>query len=200
MKLALLIAALCASCTAFTVAPQMHPKPQLGLQQANKASKANKVLALRGGGAPTLNVDPTVIQKALKFRKIFKASDGLVVVFLWSVPYLLGAIPGPIGRFVQKKFFETVYLKDDAELAYIRWEILWILGSLANTLVLMITLDQNVRVRRCAAVWGTTFTLAFLKFYVENERGWITGNYRFAQLIHASVALSCWWGVAQSLA
>ena len=64
----------------------------------------------------------------------------------------------------------------------------------------MITLDQNVRGRRCAAVWGTTLTLAFLKFYVENERGWITGNYRFAQLIHASVALSCWWGVAQSLA
>ena len=101
MKLALLIAALCASCTAFTVAPQMHPKPQLGLQQANKASKANnKVLALRGGGAPTLNVDPTVIQKALKFRKIFKASDGLVVVFLWSVPYLLGAIPGTRSTFI----------------------------------------------------------------------------------------------------
>ena len=118
MKLATLLFALCATCTAITVAPELHPKPQLQL-----ATKASKALALRGGVAAT-KVEPTsAIQQFQEFRKLFRATDGLIVVFFWSLPYLLAAIPGPIGRFVQKQFFETVYLKEDAESAYIRWEV-----------------------------------------------------------------------------
>ena len=119
MKLATFLFTLCATCTAITVAPAQHPKPQL--QQATKASKA---LALRGGVAAATKVEPTsAMQQFLEFRKLFRATDGLIVVFFWSLPYLLAAIPGPIGEFVQKQFFETVYLKEDAELAYIRWEV-----------------------------------------------------------------------------
>ena len=205
MQLTTLIVVLCATCTAITVAPEQHPKPQL--QQGTKASKA---LALRGGvAAAKLETTSSItwIKRFHEFRKLFRATDGLIMVFLWSFPYVLAAIPWhmineafpPINEWVQKHFFETVYLKEDAELAYIRWEILFIMGSLANTLVLMLTVDQNVRIRRCAAVWGTTFTLAFVKFYLEHKRGWIEGNYALAQFVHFLVALSCWLGVTRSL-
>jgi hypothetical protein len=133
MQLTTLIVVLCATCTAITVAPEQHPKPQL--QQGTKASKA---LALRGGvAAAKLETTSSItwIKRFLEFRKLFRATDGLIMVFLWSFPYVLAAIPWhvinvvfdksfpPINEWVQKYFFETVYLKEDAELAYIRWEV-----------------------------------------------------------------------------
>ena len=64
----------------------------------------------------------------------------------------------------------------------------------------MLTLDHSARVRRCAAVWGTTFILAITKFYFEHKEGWIDdGPYIGAQIFHILVALSCWYGVYQSL-
>ena len=221
MKLTVLLAALCASCTAITLAPE-RPKPQ----------RANKALALRGGGhAQDICKSKFPAGSTGLFKDCFKASDGLLIVFLWGALYALGAMPDPIGKWMQENVFSKIYISDGKRMsrrartpdwlvtldsltmpatltvralpwtvAYIRWEILFILGSLANTAVLMLTLDHSARVRRCAAVWGTTFILAITKFYFEHKEGWIDdGPYIGAQIFHILVALSCWYGVYQSL-
>ena len=199
MKLAVLIAALCtASCTAITLAPE-RPKPQL--------ERANKVLALRGGGsvpAPAVGANPILqlFSVALKNNQ-----PGLIAIFVWSLPYVIGAIPGVIGKFAQQFFFAAYYVSEDkmdikhGKTAYIRWEILFILGSLANTAVFVLTLEQSahLRLRLCSAVWALTFTFAIIKFYEENKRGWIVKDkYAFGQLVHALVAFFLWYGVLQS--
>eukprot|EP00964_Phaeocystis_antarctica_P101830 scaffold67300_cov67-Phaeocystis_antarctica.AAC.2 len=204
MKLAVLIAVLCASCTAITLVPE-RPKPQL--------QRANKLLALRGGGAgsvpaPAVGANPIVqffvqlVSVALKNNQ-----PGLIAIFVWSLPYVIGAIPGAIGKFAQQFFFAAYYVSEDkmdikhGKTAYIRWEILFILGSLANTAVFMLTLDQSahLRLRLCSAVWALTFTFAIIKFYEENQRGWIVPQkYKSGQLVHVLVAFFLWYGVLQS--
>ena len=158
MKLAVLIAALCtASCTAITLAPE-RPKPQL--------QRANKVLALRGGGsvpAPAVGANPIVQFFVQLFSVAYKNNQpGLIAIFVWSLPYVIGAIPGVIGKFAQQFFFAAYYVSEDkmdikhGKTAYIRWEILFILGSLANTAVFMLTLDKSahLRLRLCAPLSG----------------------------------------------
>ena len=81
----------------------------------------------------------------------------------------------------------------------IRWEILWILGSLTNTYILMGEASQPERLRRCALTWAVTFTAAALKFAAEKQRGWLEdGGYVTAQLVHLGVAFSCYAGYFSS--
>ena len=203
MKLAVLIAALCASCTAITLAPE-RSKPQL--------QRANKVLALRGGGAgsvpaPAVGAN-SIVQVFVQLVSVALKNNqpGLIAIFVWSLPYVIGAIPGAIGK-------SAILLRSVLRLggrdgyqacgktAYIRWEILFILGSLANTAVFMLTLDQSahLRLRLCSAVWALTFTFAIIKFYEENQRGWIVPQkYKSGQLVHGLVAFFLWYGVLQS--
>ena len=175
---AVLIAALCASCTAITLAPE-RPKPQL--------QRANKVLALRGGGAgsvpaPAVGAN-SIVQAFVQLVSVALKNNqpGPIAIFVWSLPYVIGAIPG------HREVCPAILLRSVLRLggrdgyqacgktAYIRWEILFILGSLANTTVFMLTLDQSahLRLRLCSAVWALTFTFAIIKFYEENKRGWI---------------------------
>jgi len=65
----------------------------------------------------------------------------------------------------------------------------------------MLTLDQSahLRLRLCSAVWALTFTFAIIKFYEENQRGWIVPQkYKSGQLVHGLVAFFLWYGVLQS--
>ena len=108
MKLAVLIAALCtASCTAITLAPEL-PKPQLPTQ------RANKVLALRGGGGASWCKSTSSLFSPGLFVDCFKASDGLIMAFLWGSLYFFGALgwlnllPGPVGDYFQN-LFESIY-------------------------------------------------------------------------------------------
>ena len=104
MKLAVLLAALCASCTAITLAPE-RPKPQL--------QRANKALALRGGGlAQDLCKSKFPAGSTGLFKDCFKASDGLLIVFLWGALYALGALPDPIGKWMQENVFSKIYISD----------------------------------------------------------------------------------------
>jgi len=194
MKLAVLIAALCtASCTAITLAPE-RPKPQL--------QRANKVLALRGGGGPSWCKSTSSPFSIPLFVDCFKASDGLIMVFLWGSLYLIGALgwlnllPEPLGGKVQN-LFESIYGNTkQGELGYIRFEILFILSSLVNTYVILFAPDQSARLLRSTAVWATLMTLIIIKFYFENQRGWIADHhYAPAQIFHAIFAASLWYGV-----
>ena len=132
-----------------------------------------------------------------KFTSLWRETDGIIIVYFWSAPYVLAAI-SPFGLW--RKFFgkilRNVYLTNaDGEKAYIRWEILWILGSLTNTYIVMSEASQPERLRRCALTWAVTFTAAALKFAAEKQRGWLEdGGYVTAQLVHLGVALSCYAG------
>jgi hypothetical protein len=98
------------------------------------------------------------------------------------------------------KILRSVYVTPKkGERAYIRWEILWILGSLTNTYIVMSEASQPERLRRCALTWAITFTAAALKFAAEKQRGWLEdGGYVTAQLVHLGVALSCYAGYFSS--
>ena len=194
MKLALLIAALCTtSCTAITLAAE-RPKPQL--------QRANKVLALRGGGGPGWCKSTSSPFTPGLFVDCFKASDGLIMAFLWGSLYLVGALgwlnllPGSLGKTVQN-LFESIYRNpEQGELGYIRFEILFILSSLVNTYVILFAPDQSARLLRSTAVCATLMTLIIIKFYFENQRGWISDKaYAPAQFFHAIFAASLWYGV-----
>ena len=197
MKLAVLIAALCtASCTAITLAAE-RPKPQL--------QRANKALALRGGG---------LVQKLCKstspwydprlFGDCMKASDGLLAVFLWSTLYIIGSLnilPGKVGTYWQN-VFKSIY-KKEGELAYIRFEILWILGAVANTAVLLFIPKRSVQVKVFAAVWAITFTLVVIKFQLEHHAGLIgltPKEFAGVQAAHMVFALGCVYGVFRGTA
>ena len=132
-----------------------------------------------------------------KFTSLWRETDGIILVYFWAAPYVLAAIsPFGLWREIFGKILRNVYLTNaDGEKAYIRWEILWILGSLTNTYIIMSEATQPVRLRRCALTWAITFTCCVLKFAAEKQRGWLEGdeaNYVFAQLVHAGVALSCY--------
>ena len=205
MNLAVLLAALCtASCTAITLAAG-RPKPQL--------QRANKVLALRGGSSIPCSNPVTAwcnsqfpCNSRALFFDCFRASDGLLIAFLWGVLYLLGAV----SPTVQDKLFGNIYTKSYGELGYIRFEILFILSALANTAVTLLTPDRSAQVRRSAAVWATTFTLIVIKFHSEKHmitkgtRDWpIIGvqvdlPYYGIQALHAVIAALVWYGVFTS--
>ena len=195
MKLAMLIAALCtASCTAINLAPE-RPKPQL--------QRANKLLALRGGGL-TGTVQDFCKSKSPAgslglFNDCLKASNGLLAVFFWSALYLVGALgwlnllPGSLGETVQN-MFANIY-RSNGELGYIRFEILFILSAVATTAVLLFTPDHNAAIKGSAIVWAITFTLVVIKFHAEMERGWIADGLQYdaIQILHIIFAALLWW-------
>ena len=121
------------------------------------------------------------------------------MAFLWGSLYLIGALGwlnllGPLGKTVQN-LFESIY-REQGELGYIRFEILFILSSLVNTYVILFAPDQSARLLRSTAVWATLMTLIIIKFYFENQRGWISDKaYAPAQFFHAIFAASLWYGV-----
>ena len=204
MKLAVLIAALCtASCTAITLAVE-RPKPQL--QRANKES--SKVLALRGGGlVQDICKSKSPNFKLALFVDCIQADNGLLAVFAWSVLYLFGALgwlnllPGDFGAKLQNAF-ESIYRKQ-GELGYIRFEILFILSAVANTAVLIKFAGDSVRLLHWSAVvWATTFTLIVLKFYTEEQMGWIDNNLKYdgIQIFHIVFAALLWNGVLRGSA
>ena len=208
MKLALLIAALCtASCTAINLAA-VRPKPQL--PRANKES--NKVLALRGGGVVQGVQKICGNSKSPGFsvgllKDCIQASDGLLGVFAWSTLYLFGALgwlnllPGDFGAKLQNAF-ESIYRKQ-GELGYIRFEILFILSAVANTAVLIKFAGDSARLLHWSAVvWATTFTLVVLKFYTEEQMGWIDNNLKYdgIQIFHIVFAALLWNGVLRGSA
>ena len=83
-----------------------------------------------------------------------------------------------------------------SHLGYTRFEILFILSSLVNTYVILFAPDQSARLLRSTAVWATLMTLIIIKFYFENQRGWISDKaYAPAQFFHAIFAASLWYGV-----
>mmetsp|Transcript_2973 Transcript_2973/g.9085 ORF Transcript_2973/g.9085 Transcript_2973/m.9085 type:complete len:193 (+) Transcript_2973:118-696(+) len=147
------------------------------------ASPQSRGLRVRGGGGVG------------KFVDLVQRTDGLIGVFFWCAPYVLAVVP-VIGTYVQQ-IFDHMYIKE-GELAYIRWEIIWILGSLANTIIIMGGGSPDAQLRSCAIVWAVTFTICVLKFAAEKSRGWIDmehGKYVFAQLVHCAVAATLWYGV-----
>ena len=197
MKLAMLIAALCtASCTAINLAPE-RPKPQL--------QRANKLLALRGGGLTGTVQDfcksKSPVGSPGLFVDCLKASNGLLAVFLWSSLYLIGALgwlnllPGTLGETVQNGF-KSIY-RSHGELGYIRFEILFILSAVATTAVLLFTPDHNAQIKRSAIVWAITLTLVVIKFHAEMERKWIADNFTYdvIQILHIVIAGMVWFGV-----
>ena len=136
-----------------------------------------------------------------KFTSLWRETDGIILVYFWAAPYVLAAIsPFGLWREFFGKILRNVYLTNaDGEKAYIRWEILWILGSLTNTYILMGEASQPERLRRCALTWAVTFTAAALKFAAEKQRGWLEDHgYVTAQLVHLGVALSCYAGYFSS--
>ena len=136
-----------------------------------------------------------------KFTSLWRETDGIILVYFWAAPYVLAAIsPFGLWREFFGKILRNVYLTNaDGEKAYIRWEILWILGSLTNTYILMGEASQPERLRRCALTWAVTFTAAAIKFAAEKQRGWLEdGGYVTAQLVHLGVALSCYAGYFSS--
>ena len=125
------------------------------------------------------------------------------MAFLWGSLYFFGALgwlnllPGPVGDYFQN-LFESIYGNTkQGELGYIRFEILFILSSLVNTAVILFAPDQSARLLRSTAVWATLMTLIIIKFYFENQRGWIADGrtYATAQIFHAIFAASLWYGV-----
>ena len=124
------------------------------------------------------------------------------MAFFWGSLYLIGALgwlnilPEPLGGQVQN-LFESIYGNTkQGELGYIRFEILFILSSLVNTAVILFAPDQSARLLRSTAVWATLMTLIIIKFYFENQRGWIADHYYApAQIFHAIFAASLWYGV-----
>ena len=87
MKLAVLIAALCASCTAITLAPD-RPKPQL--------QRANKVLAFRGGLSEAnraaqerirIQIEAQAAQQARSIQEYEKSSPLVGVITLDDAKY-----------------------------------------------------------------------------------------------------------------
>ena len=181
-----LVACLAAASAASALSP-----PRRGLARRSGISKA-AALDVRGGGGGLG-----------KFASLWRETDGIIIVYFWSAPYVLAAIsPFGLWREFFGKILRNVYLTNaDGEKAYIRWEILWILGSLTNTYIIMSEASQPVRLRRCALTWAITFTCCVLKFAAEKQRGWLEGgeaNYVFAQLVHAGVALSCYAGYFSS--
>ena len=136
-----------------------------------------------------------------KFTSLWRETDGIILVYFWAGPYVLAAIsPFGLWREFFGKILRNVYLTNaDGEKAYIRWEILWILGSLTNTYILMGEASQPERLRRCALTWAVTFTAAAIKFAAEKQRGWLEDHgYVTAQLVHLGVALSCYAGYFSS--
>ena len=164
-------------------------------------SPPRRGLARRAGKQVDAALD--VARGGGKFTSLWRETDGIILVYFWAAPYVLAAI-SPFGpwREIFGKILRNVYLTNaDGEKAYIRWEILWILGSLTNTYIIMSEASQPVRLRRCALTWAITFTCCVLKFAAEKQRGWLKGdeaNYVFAQLVHAGVALSCYAGYFSS--
>ena len=136
-----------------------------------------------------------------KFTSLWRETDGIILVYFWAAPYVLAAIsPFGLWREFFGRILRNVYLTNaDGEKAYIRWEILWILGSLTNTYIVMSEASQPERLRRCALTWAVTFTAAAIKFAAEKQRGWLEdGGYVTAQLVHLGVALSCYAGYFSS--
>ena len=164
--------------------------PRRGLARRSGISKAATLNVPRGGGGGLG-----------KFTSLWRETDGIILVYFWAAPYVLAAIsPFGLWREFFGKILRNVYLTNaDGEKAYIRWEILWILGSLTNTYILMGEASQPERLRRCALTWAVTFTAAALKFAAEKQRGWLEdGGYVTAQLVHLGVALSCYAGYFSS--
>ena len=164
-------------------------------------SPPRRGLARRAGKQVDAALD--VARGGGKFSSLWRETDGIILVYFWAAPYVLAAIsPFGLWREIFGKILRNVYLTNaDGEKAYIRWEILWILGSLTNTYIIMSEASQPVRLRRCALTWAITFTCCVLKFAAEKQRGWLKGdeaNYVFAQLVHAGVALSCYAGYFSS--
>ena len=164
-------------------------------------SPPRRGLARRAGKQVDAALD--VARGGGKFTSLWRETDGIIFVYFWAAPYVLAAIsPFGLWREIFGKILRNVYLTNaDGEKAYIRWEILWILGSLTNTYIIMSEASQPVRLRRCALTWAITFTCCVLKFAAEKQRGWLKGdeaNYVFAQLVHAGVALSCYAGYFSS--
>ena len=164
-------------------------------------SPPRRGLARRAGKQVDAALD--VARGGGKFTSLWRETDGIILVYFWAAPYVLAAIsPFGLWREIFGKILRNVYLTNaDGEKAYIRWEILWILGSLTNTYIIMSEASQPVRLRRCALTWAITFTCCVLKFAAEKQRGWLKGdeaNYVFAQLVHAGVALSCYAGYFSS--
>ena len=166
-----------------------------------------KSLARRGPGASHKLVDAALdVPRGGggglgKFTSLWRETDGIIIVYFWSAPYVLAAIsPFGLWREFFGKILRSVYVTPKkGERAYIRWEILWILGSLTNTYILMGEASQPERLRRCALTWAVTFTAAALKFAAEKQRGWLEDHgYVTAQLVHLGVALSCYAGYFSS--
>ena len=173
----------------------------LAITTAAALSVPRRGLADRAGKQVDAALD--VARGGGKFTSLWRETDGIILVYFWSAPYVLAAIsPFGLWREFFGRILRNVYVTPKkGERAYIRWEILWILGSLTNTYVLMGEASQPVRLRRCALTWAITFTCCVLKFAAEKQRGWLKGdeaNYVFAQLVHAGVALSCYAGYFSS--
>ena len=178
------------ACLATVSAASALSPPRRGLARRSGISKAAALDVPRGGAGGFG-----------KFTSLWRETDGIILVFFWSAPYVLAAIsPFGLWREFFGKILRSVYVTPKkGERAYIRWEILWILGSLTNTYILMGEASQPERLRRCALTWAFTFTAAALKFAAEKQRGWLEdGGYVTAQLVHLGVALSCYAGYFSS--
>ena len=125
-------------------------------------------------------------------------------MFLWSSLYIIGSLnilPGKVGKYFQNIFL-SIY-KKEGELAYIRFEILWILSAVASTAVLLFTLDHSELVKRCSTIWFITFTLVVIKFQLEYKEGLIglkPKEFVGVQAFHIVFALGCLYGVIRGSA
>ena len=109
------------------------------------------------------------------------------------------------GTFTSSKSpFESIYRNpEQGELGYIRFEILFILSAVANTAVLIKFAGDSARLLHWSAVvWATTFTLVVLKFYTEEQMGWIDNNLKYdgIQIFHIVFAALLWNGVLRGSA
>ena len=113
----------------------------------------------------------------------------------------LNLLPSDWGAKLQNAF-ESIYRKQ-GELGYIRFEILFILSAVANTAVLIKFAGDSARLLHWSAVvWATTFTLIVLKFYTEEQMGWIDNNLKYdgIQFFHIVFAALLWNGVLRGSA
>ena len=115
---------------------------------------------------------------------------------LWRPGVAQSPIPGDWGAKLQNAF-ESIYRKQ-GELGYIRFEILFILSAVANTAVLIKFAGDSARLLHWSAVvWATTFTLIVIKFFSEEQIGWIDNNWKYdaIQILHIGFAALLWYGV-----
>jgi hypothetical protein len=178
------------ACLATVSAASALSPPRRGLARRSGISEAAALDVPRGGAGGFG-----------KFTSLWRETDGIILVYFWSAPYVLAAIsPFGLWREFFGRILRSVYVTPKkGEKAYIRWEILWILGSLTNTYILMGEASQPERLRRCALTWAVTFTAAAIKFAAEKQRGWLEDHgYVTAQLVHLGVALSCYAGYFSS--